>query len=177
VSAAPLGDGLELQRVEAGLGEIDRLEDGERHCQDHSVGDDIHGPRTAPCRRPRARLRPDRAAAGPSASASGGRRPALARRLDGVLAWARPGGGAGRIDEARGSGARKVVRVSYVRLKRLFTRIYFADETMNGSDPILALVPPERRHTLMATPDATRGGVFRFEIRLQGQGETVFFDA
>jgi hypothetical protein len=106
-----------------------------------------------------------------------GRRPALARRLDGVLAWARPGGGAGRIDEARGSGARKVVRVSYVRLKRLFTRIHFADETMNGSDPILALVPPERRHTLMATPDATRGGVFRFEIRLQGQGETVFFDA
>jgi protocatechuate 3,4-dioxygenase alpha subunit len=62
-------------------------------------------------------------------------------------------------------------------LKRLFTRIYFKDESMNGTDPILALVPPHRRHTLMAVPDATRAGVFRFDIRLQGQDETVFFDA
>ena len=62
-------------------------------------------------------------------------------------------------------------------LKRLFTRIYFAGEAMNASDPILALVPPERRHTLLATPDAARGGLFRFDIRLQGQDETVFFDA
>jgi protocatechuate 3,4-dioxygenase alpha subunit len=62
-------------------------------------------------------------------------------------------------------------------LKRLFTRIYFKDESMNGTDPILALVPPQRRHTLMAVPDATRAGVFRFDIRLQGQDETVFFDA
>jgi len=62
-------------------------------------------------------------------------------------------------------------------LKRLFTRIYFKDESMNGADPILALVPPQRRHTLMAVPDATRAGVFRFDIRLQGQDETVFFDA
>ena len=42
-------------------------------------------------------------------------------------------------------------------LKRLFTRIYFAGEAMNASDPILALVPPERRHTLLATPDAQNG--------------------
>jgi protocatechuate 3,4-dioxygenase, alpha subunit len=62
-------------------------------------------------------------------------------------------------------------------LKRLFTRIYFKDESMNGADPILALVPPPRRHTLMAVPDARRAGVFRFDIRLQGQDETVFFDA
>jgi protocatechuate 3,4-dioxygenase, alpha subunit len=62
-------------------------------------------------------------------------------------------------------------------LKRLFTRIYFAGEAMNASDPILALVPPERRQTLLATPDAARGGLFRFDIRLQGQDETVFFDA
>jgi protocatechuate 3,4-dioxygenase alpha subunit len=41
----------------------------------------------------------------------------------------------------------------------------------------LALVPPERRQTLLATPDAARGGLFRFDIRLQGQDETVFFDA
>ncbi|HEU0159587.1 MAG TPA: protocatechuate 3,4-dioxygenase subunit alpha [Hyphomicrobiaceae bacterium] len=62
-------------------------------------------------------------------------------------------------------------------LKRLFTRIYFKDEGMNGSDPILALVPAPRRHTLMAVPDGGRAGVFRFDIRLQGQDETVFFDA
>jgi protocatechuate 3,4-dioxygenase alpha subunit len=62
-------------------------------------------------------------------------------------------------------------------LKRLFTRIYFAGEAMNAADPILALVPPERRHTLLARPDPGRAGVFRFDIRLQGQDETVFFDA
>jgi protocatechuate 3,4-dioxygenase, alpha subunit len=62
-------------------------------------------------------------------------------------------------------------------LKRLFTRIYFKDEPMNRADPILALVPPQRRHTLMAVSDAVRAGVFRFDIRLQGQDETVFFDA
>ena len=62
-------------------------------------------------------------------------------------------------------------------LKRLFTRIYFKDEPMNGADPILALVPSPRRHTLLAVPDAARAGVFRFDIRLQGQDETVFFEA
>jgi len=62
-------------------------------------------------------------------------------------------------------------------LKRLITRIYFAGEPGNASDPILALVPAERRHTLMAEPDAARPGLFRFDIRLQGKDETVFFDA
>jgi protocatechuate 3,4-dioxygenase, alpha subunit len=62
-------------------------------------------------------------------------------------------------------------------LKRLFTRIYFADEAMNANDPVLGLVPPERRHTLLAAPDAARPGVFRFEVRLQGKDETVFFEA
>ena len=62
-------------------------------------------------------------------------------------------------------------------LKRLFTRIYFAGETANATDPILALVPTDRRHTLMAQPDAARPGVFRFDIRLQGEDETVFFEA
>jgi protocatechuate 3,4-dioxygenase, alpha subunit len=62
-------------------------------------------------------------------------------------------------------------------LKRLFTRIYFAGEAANATDPILALVPIDRRHTLMAQPDAARPGVFRFDIRLQGEDETVFFEA
>jgi hypothetical protein len=47
---------------------------------------------------------------GPRASASR----ALARRLDGVLAWARPVAGAGRGDETRGNGAREVVCVSSI---------------------------------------------------------------
>jgi protocatechuate 3,4-dioxygenase alpha subunit len=62
-------------------------------------------------------------------------------------------------------------------LKRLFTRIYFAGEPANASDPILALVPPERRDTLIARADSTNPALYRFDIRLQGGNETVFFDA
>jgi protocatechuate 3,4-dioxygenase alpha subunit len=62
-------------------------------------------------------------------------------------------------------------------LKRLFTRIYFAGDPANTSDPILALVPSDRRDTLIAKPDAAKPGLYRFDIRLQGAGETVFFDA
>jgi protocatechuate 3,4-dioxygenase alpha subunit len=62
-------------------------------------------------------------------------------------------------------------------LKRLFTRIYFAGEAANASDSILALVPPERRETLIARRDAASANLYRFDIRLQGSEETVFFDA
>ncbi len=62
-------------------------------------------------------------------------------------------------------------------LKRLFTRIYFAGDPANASDPILALVPADRRDTLLAKPDPKAPNVFRFDIRLQGEDETVFFDA
>jgi protocatechuate 3,4-dioxygenase alpha subunit len=63
-------------------------------------------------------------------------------------------------------------------LKRLFTRIYFAGDPANASDPVLALVPAERRDTLMAKPDPSRPNVWRFDIRVQGGAdETVFFDA
>lgn len=59
-------------------------------------------------------------------------------------------------------------------LHRLATRIYFADrESENASDPVLASVPADRRATLLAVPEAER---YRFDIRLQGPGETVFFD-
>jgi protocatechuate 3,4-dioxygenase, alpha subunit len=59
-------------------------------------------------------------------------------------------------------------------LKRMFTRIYFEGDPANAKDPILALVPAARRHTLMAKP---QGNVLRFDIRVQGGDETVFFDA
>ncbi|MCA3263496.1 MAG: protocatechuate 3,4-dioxygenase subunit alpha [Telmatospirillum sp.] len=58
-------------------------------------------------------------------------------------------------------------------LNRLYTRAYFAGEAANASDPVLALVPAARRSTLIATAEAP--GRWRFDIRLQGEGETVFF--
>jgi protocatechuate 3,4-dioxygenase alpha subunit len=58
-------------------------------------------------------------------------------------------------------------------LHRLVTRIYFPDATENAADPVLSSVGPERRDTLVAT---TVDGGYRFDIHLQGEGETVFFD-
>jgi protocatechuate 3,4-dioxygenase alpha subunit len=59
-------------------------------------------------------------------------------------------------------------------LNRVVTRIYFADEAQaNAADPVLSRVPTERRETLLAQPDGDGG--YRFDIRLQGAGETVFF--
>jgi len=60
-------------------------------------------------------------------------------------------------------------------LVRLATRIYFEGEPANETDPVLALVPADRRETLIAKRQGP--GVFRFDIRLQGEGETVFFEA
>lgn len=60
-------------------------------------------------------------------------------------------------------------------LKRLATRVYFPDEAANADDPILALVPPDRRGTLIAERIGD-GAAYRFDIRLQGESETVFFD-
>ena len=61
-------------------------------------------------------------------------------------------------------------------LRQLYTRIYFAGDPANEQDPILALVPSERRESLIAQPDPARKGAWRFEICLQGENETVFFD-
>jgi protocatechuate 3,4-dioxygenase, alpha subunit len=61
-------------------------------------------------------------------------------------------------------------------LKQLHTRIYFAGDAANSDDPILALVPPARRETLLARPDETGPGRWKFDIHLQGDQETVFFD-
>lgn len=58
-------------------------------------------------------------------------------------------------------------------IKRLATRLYFEDDAANAADPILALVPAERRQTLIARKV---GQAWRFDIVLQGDRETVFFD-
>ena len=58
----------------------------------------------------------------------------------------------------------------------LLTRLYFPeDERLQAEDPHLALVPIERRKTLIATATGDAGG-YRFDIHLQGEAETVFFD-
>jgi protocatechuate 3,4-dioxygenase alpha subunit len=57
----------------------------------------------------------------------------------------------------------------------LFTRIYFEDDASPGSDAVLAAVPAERRTTLIARPGNTPG-LWTHDVRLQGCGETVFFD-
>ena len=61
----------------------------------------------------------------------------------------------------------------------LHTRLYFADEAAaNAEDPVLQRIPGGRASTLIAERSATGDGlpVYRFEIRLQGDRETVFFD-
>ena len=55
-----------------------------------------------------------------------------------------------------------------------FTRLYFAGHPANETDPVLAQVPAERRATLLATQSTP--GLFRFDIHMQGDAETVFFD-
>ncbi|CCH33373.1 protocatechuate 3,4-dioxygenase subunit alpha [Actinosynnema sp. NPDC047251] len=59
-------------------------------------------------------------------------------------------------------------------LVRLVTRIYFPDEEANAQDPVLgSIADPAARSTLIAT---TTPSGYHFDIRLQGEHETVFFD-
>ncbi len=64
-------------------------------------------------------------------------------------------------------------------LLRLFTRIYFNGEPLNETDPILSLVPQEARRTLIARRSGDSSGepVYIFDIHLQGENETAFFEA
>lgn len=61
----------------------------------------------------------------------------------------------------------------------LNTRLYFEDEAeANAADPVLGLIEWERRRATLIAKRTERDGqiVYRFDIRLQGDGETVFFD-
>jgi protocatechuate 3,4-dioxygenase alpha subunit len=62
--------------------------------------------------------------------------------------------------------------------RHAFTRVYFEGDTRLGQDPVLALVPERRRHTLVAKASGQQNGVtaYRFDIHLQGENETVFFE-
>jgi protocatechuate 3,4-dioxygenase alpha subunit len=61
------------------------------------------------------------------------------------------------------------------QLKQLVSRIYFPGDPANAKDPVLALVPAQRRDTLIAKK---RGGtgMLAWDVILQGRNETVFFD-
>ena len=61
-------------------------------------------------------------------------------------------------------------------LKRLTTRIYFPEDPRNAGDPILNLVGPERRRTVIAKSATGRSGTLEWNVHLQGPSETVFFD-
>ncbi len=59
-------------------------------------------------------------------------------------------------------------------LKRLVTRMYFPDESANATDPVLTLVDASRQNTLIARP--AESGHLLWNVILQGEAETVFFD-
>lgn len=59
-------------------------------------------------------------------------------------------------------------------LRAASARIYFSDEPRNDEDPILHLVPAERRGTLLA--QAQGEGLYHWNVHMQGPDETVFFD-
>ena len=63
-------------------------------------------------------------------------------------------------------------------LSHAFTRLYFDDEAAaNAQDAVLQSVPADRRATLVARRDVQPGGVvYHFDIHMQGERETVFFD-
>lgn len=87
----------------------------------------------------------------------------------------KPGSVAGPSDSVQ---APHLVVLVFMRglLRHLVTRMYFADEAANESDPILKLVPAERRHTLLAKRENAGAATFAWNLRLQGDDETVFFD-
>ena len=61
----------------------------------------------------------------------------------------------------------------------LSTRLYFSDEAaLNAEDPVLNMIEPAARRGTLIAQRSERGGkaVYTFDIRLQGEGETVFFD-
>ncbi|MEU0410745.1 protocatechuate 3,4-dioxygenase subunit alpha [Streptomyces griseorubiginosus] len=78
---------------------------------------------------------------------------------------------------ARGQSAPYLSVCVFARglLVHLFTRIYLpGDEAALAADPLLARLAADRRDTLIATD--TGHGTYRFDIRLQGEGETVFLE-
>ncbi len=83
----------------------------------------------------------------------------------------------GRVD---GEQAPHVSLIIFMRgmLTHAYTRLYFSDEAAaNARDPVLRSVSEERRATLIARRDAASPTpLYRFDIHMQGDDETVFFN-
>jgi protocatechuate 3,4-dioxygenase alpha subunit len=84
----------------------------------------------------------------------------------------------GRVDASQAPHINVIVLMRGMLL-HAYTRIYFSDEAAaNAADPVLQRVPAERRRTLVAERTVQPAGVvYRWDIRMQGPDETVFFDA
>jgi protocatechuate 3,4-dioxygenase alpha subunit len=101
----------------------------------------------------------------------------LATQADGTCAFEtiRPG----RVRDGQGRAQAAHINVClFARglLRHVYTRVYFSGDPELEADPILALVPAERRATLLATQAAGASGSWEWTIHLQGANETVFFD-
>jgi protocatechuate 3,4-dioxygenase, alpha subunit len=83
----------------------------------------------------------------------------------------------GRTPDGRGGCQASHISVTILArglLAQVVTRVYFAGDPALADDPVLKLVPPERRGTLLARRE--EAGVWCFDIHLQGADETVFFE-
>jgi protocatechuate 3,4-dioxygenase alpha subunit len=81
----------------------------------------------------------------------------------------------GQVDRGQAPHLNVIVSMRGMLL-HAFTRIYFSDEAAtNAIDKVLNAVPADRRDTLIAI--RRDGNVYRFDIHMQGDHETVFFDA
>jgi protocatechuate 3,4-dioxygenase alpha subunit len=58
-------------------------------------------------------------------------------------------------------------------LRHQLTRLYFPNEKANAQDPVLASLPRDERETLVARHDGT---ALRFDVHMQGERQTVFFE-
>jgi protocatechuate 3,4-dioxygenase, alpha subunit len=85
----------------------------------------------------------------------------------------------GPVPNSDGSGQAPHINVTLFARglgKPLRTRVYFAGESRNAADPVLAMIAAERRETLLAKPVAGQANAWAIEVHLQGEAETVFFD-
>ena len=93
---------------------------------------------------------------------------------DGIFSFDTVKPGAGRRSRRQGAGA--AYRGLHLRARHAAAslyRLYFDGEAANATDPVLNLVPADRRGTLIAKKE---GAVWRWDVHMQGDKETVFFD-
>jgi len=85
----------------------------------------------------------------------------------------------GRVSDGQGGLQASHINVClFARglLRQVHTRVYFKGDPAIEDDAVLALVPADRRRTLLAIEDPQQPGRWLFDLRLQGENETVFFD-